>query len=380
MSHLLGNITDYVIPFLIVLTVLVFIHELGHYLVARWNGIKIDVFSIGFGPELFGWTDKAGTRWKFSLIPLGGYVRMYGDADGSSRADTSSLTTMSEEEKAKTLHGKTVGQRMAVVAAGPIANYLLAIILMAGIFAFKGQPIINNQVGGVLQGSVAEHLGLQKDDRIIKINETLVHTFEDIRVIIPNLKGQDIKITVERQEQGKPEPSTVIINGKMVQFDDKTKEFKPTEHLGVRTGGVVYQPLGGLASVGRAVKVTYQMSVDTLVNLGQMLTGNRSSAELVGILGMGEIAGQSAKSGLTALFWFMAILSVNLGLVNLLPIPVLDGGHLVIFAIERIRGKPVSVRTQEIAFTIGLIIVLFAMFLSTKNDLVRFNILNWFKF
>lgn len=380
MSHLLGNITEYVIPFLIVLTVLVFIHELGHYLVARWNGVKIEVFSIGFGPEIFGWTDKADTRWKFSLIPLGGYVRMYGDADGSSRADNTSLNVMSEEEKSKTLHGKTVGQRMAVVAAGPAANYLLAIILMAGIFAFKGQPIINNQIGGVVQGSVAERMGLQKDDRITKINETPVYTFEDIRGIIPNLKGQDIKVTVERKAQEKSEPATIITSGKMAQVDEVTKEFKPSAHLGIRPGGMDYHQLGILDSIGQAIKTTYKMSVDTLASIGQMLTGSRSSQELVGILGMGEMAGQSAKSGIVALFWFMAILSVNLGLVNLLPIPVLDGGHLVIFAIERIRGKPVSVRAQEIAFTIGLVIVLFAMFLSTKNDLVRFNLLNWFKF
>lgn len=380
MTHFLGNITEYVIPFLIVLTILVFIHELGHYLVARWNGVKIDVFSIGFGPELFGWTDKAETRWKFSLIPLGGYVRMHGDADGSSRADTDSLTVMSDEEKAKTLHGKTVGQRMAVVAAGPIANYLLAIILMAGIFVFKGHPVINNQIGGVVQGSVAERLGLQANDRITKINETTVHSFDDIRGIIPNLKGQDIKVTIERQEQGKSELSTIIANGKMVQLDEQTKELKPIQHLGIRPGGMDYQSLGLFSSLIQAVKVTYQMSIDTLVNLGQMLSGNRSSDELVGILGIGELAGQSAKNGITTLFWFMAVLSVNLGLVNLLPIPVLDGGHLVIFAIEGIRGKPVSVRAQEIAFTVGLIIVLSAMLLSTKNDLVRFNILNWFKF
>lgn len=380
MTHFLGNITEYVIPFLIVLTVLVFIHELGHYLVARWNGVKIEVFSIGFGPELFGWTDKAETRWKFSLIPLGGYVRMYGDADGSSRADNTSLAAMSEDEKTKTLHSKTVGQRMAVVAAGPVANYLLAIVLMSGIFIFKGQPVINNQIGDVVQGSVAEHLGLQKDDRITKINEIPVHTFEDIRAIIPNMKGQDIKVTVERQEQGKSDLSIVIASGKMAQLDAQTKEFKSTQHLGIRPGGMDYRQLGIFPSITHAVKTTYQMSVDTLASLGQMLSGNRSSDELVGILGMGEMAGQSAKSGLTALCWFMAILSINLGLVNLLPIPVLDGGHLVFFAIEGIRGKPVSVRAQEIAFTIGLIIVLFAMFLSTKNDLVRFNILNWFKF
>ncbi|WP_032112246.1 RIP metalloprotease RseP [Candidatus Paracaedibacter symbiosus] len=380
MSYLLGNITEYVIPFLIVLTVLVFIHELGHYLVARWNGVKIDVFSIGFGPEIFGWTDKAQTRWKFSLIPLGGYVRMYGDADSSSRADSQSLSAMDEAEKAKTLHGKTVGQRMAVVAAGPIANYLLAMILMTGIFAIKGEPIINNQIGGVIAGSVAEHLGLQKDDRIIKINETPVSTFDDIRALIPPLKGQDIRVTVERPEEGKAEKATVIATGKMAQLDAETKEFKPTQHLGVRPGGMDYQQLGLLAAIGQAAKTCYKMTVDTLASIGQMLTFNRSSSELVGILGMGEMAGESAKSGLVSLFWFMAILSVNLGMVNLLPIPVLDGGHLVFYAIEGIRGKPVSVRAQEIAFTVGLVIVLFAMFLSTKNDLVRFNILSWFKF
>lgn len=378
MTHLLGNITEYVIPFLIVLTILVFIHELGHYLVARWNGVKIEVFSIGFGPELFGWTDKAQTRWKFSLIPLGGYVRMYGDADSSSRGDADTLSTMDASEKAKTLHGKTVGQRMAIVAAGPLANYLLAIALMTGIFAVKGQPIITNQIGEILQGSIAEHLGIQKNDRIVRVNDNPVNSFDDIRSIVPTLKGQDIKITVERPSQ---EASTVLImTGKMAQFDGETKAFKPTQHLGIRPGGMDYQQLGLLSAFSQAAKVCYKMTTDTLSSIGQMLTGNRSSEELVGILGMGELAGESARNGLITLCWFMAILSVNLGLVNLLPIPVLDGGHLVFYAIEGIRGKPVSARAQEIAFMVGLAIVLFAMFLSTKNDLVRFNFLNWFKF
>ena len=378
MSHLLGNITEYVIPFLIVLTILVFIHELGHYLVARWNGVKIDVFSIGFGPEIFGWTDKAETRWKFSLIPLGGYVRMYGDADGSSRADSAALSQMEKAEKAKTLHGKTVGQRMAVVAAGPAANYILAIFLMAGIFAIKGQPIINNQIGEIVQGSVAEHLGLKKDDRITKINDTSVQTFDDIRAIDPNLKGQPVKITAERPDEGKTTSSTIIMTGKMATFDAASKELQPTTHLGIRPGGMDYKQLNPFSAVGQAIATTYTMTVDTLVNIGQMLTGNRSSGELVGIIGMGEMAGQSAKSGLVSIVWFMAILSINLGLVNLLPIPVLDGGHLIFYTIEVIRGRPVSAKAQEISFMVGLAIVLFTMFLSTKNDLVRFNIFNWF--
>lgn len=380
MSHLLGNITEYVIPFLIVLTILVFIHELGHYLVARWNGVKIDVFSIGFGPEIFGWTDKAQTRWKFSLIPLGGYVRMYGDADGSSRPDADALDTMSDTDRSLTLHGKTVGQRMAVVAAGPIANYLLAIVLMAGIFAVKGQPVITNQVGDIVQGSVADQLGIKKDDRIVKINEKPIRNFDDVQAIIPSLKGEAIKITVERALQDNPKPEVIIMSGKMAQLDAETKEFKPVSKLGIRPGTLDYEALNLITAIGQAVKLTYKMSVDSLVGIGQMITGNRSSGELVGILGMGEMAGQSAKGGLVTLLWFMAILSVNLGLVNLLPIPVLDGGHLVFYAIEGIRGKRISTRAQEIAFMIGLAIVLFAMLLSTKNDLMRFNIFSWFKF
>lgn len=380
MSHLLGNITEYVIPFLIVLTILVFIHELGHYLVARWNGVKIEVFSIGFGPEIFGWTDKAETRWKFSLIPLGGYVRMYGDADGSSRADTATLSTMEATERSKTLHGKRVGQRMAVVAAGPAANYILAFVLMTGIFAISGQPIVNNKIVGVLEGSVGAKLGLQKDDRITKINDTPVQTFEEIRTIVPTLKGQDIQLTIERFEAGVTTPSTIIASGKMTHVDTKTNELAPTPYLGVLPGALDYKTLGLFDAVTHSAQTIYKMTVDTLASLGQMIVGNRSSDELVGIIGMGKIAGESAKSGLTDLFWFMALLSINLGLVNLLPIPVLDGGHLVFYAIEAIRGKPVSAKVQETAFMVGLAIVLFAMFLSTKNDLIRFDLFSWLKF
>jgi regulator of sigma E protease len=194
------------------------------------------------------------------------------------------------------------------------------------------------------------------------------------------MEGQDVTITVERQEEGSSNISKVIARGRMVQIDSQTKEFKPTSHLGITPGGIDYRQLGILSAFSHALQTTYQMSVETLIGVGQMLTGSRSSDELVGILGMGEMAGQSAKGGLISLAWFMAILSINLGFVNLLPIPVLDGGHLVFLAIEGIRGRPVSVKAQERAFIIGFIIVVFAMFLSTKNDLVRFNLLNWFKF
>ena len=370
MFTFLQNVSEYIIPFLIVLTILVFIHELGHYLVARWNGVKVEVFSIGFGPEIFGFNDKTGTRWKFSIIPLGGYVRMYGDENSSSKADNNTLDTMSEEERSKTLHGKRVGQKMAVVAAGPFANYIFAIVIMTFLFAIKGIPVTSNVVGDVSPTSVAEQIGLKAQDRIIKINETTIANFNDIKTIIPELSGQEISIAVQRQDNDQP----IILSGKMI------KENEPVSQLGVRPSGIEYQPQSTLTAVSSAFKLTYTMTVETLKGIGQMIAGKRSAEEMGGTLAIADMATQSAKSGIAALFWFMAILSINLGLINLFPIPVLDGGHLLMFAVEGIRGKPVSVKAQEIAFTIGFIIIMGIMIMTTWNDLIRYKVFSWLKF
>lgn len=374
MLELIQNLPGYIIPFLIVLTILVFIHELGHYLVARWNGVKIETFSIGFGPEVFGFYDKAGTRWKFSLIPLGGYVKMYGDADASSKADTDSLNQMSKEERNLTLHSKPVGQRMAVVAAGPFANYLLAVIIMAFLFAIKGMPVIDSTASGIVDGSIAEKIGMKAGDRITKINDQQIATFNDLRKQLPEVAGKEVTIEIKRDQE------TLALKAKMVKTDAANGEEKPIAQLGIRPGQITYQPQPVLSAIGQAFATTYTMTVDTLAGLGQMITGKRSSDEMGGILAIGDMASQSAKSGLASLFWFMAILSINLGLINLLPIPVLDGGHLVFYTIEAIRGKPVSQRAQEIAFTIGFFIVIGVMLLSTWNDLTRYKVFSWIKF
>ena len=358
------SLAEYVIPFLIILTILVFVHELGHYLVARYNKVTVEVFSIGFGPELFGWNDRAGTRWKFSMIPLGGYVKMYGDADASSRPDSESLKKMSAEQKSNSLHSKRVGQRMAVSAAGPFANFLFAIVVLAGLFITKGEPVIPATVGAVAPGKIAEKAGLQAGDKILSLNDVSVKDFHEVRNLIISNKGKDIDV---RYLRGSTEQTVHV---KMVEVDALGLE-KPIGVMGIAPSLPEYRKVNPLQAVSHAIEKTWITSIDTLIGIGQMITGQRSSDELGGILSIGDMAGKSAKGGIAALFFFMAFLSINLGLINLLPIPVLDGGHLLFYGIEGIVGKPVPEKIQEYAFMVGLVIVLSIMLMSTWNDVTR---------
>lgn len=375
MEQILHSLS-YIIPFLVVLTIVVFIHELGHFLVARYNGVKVEVFSIGFGPELFGWDDSAGTRWKVSMIPLGGYIKMLGDADASSRPDEALTESLSAEDKAKTLQSKTVGQRIAVVTAGPAANYILAVVLMAGLFMYNGEPQFTNTIGKIAEHSVGYRAGLQAGDKITKINETSINKFTDLVDALKPLEGHEIQITVEREGATSP----VVLNGEMMKIDPNTHEKKPIAQLGIAPSGYTYEKHGALDSVKTAFSTVWNLSVKTLQSLGQMIMGKRSADELGGILAIGEMAGKSAKSGFVDLIWFIALLSVNLGLINLLPIPVLDGGHILFYSIEGIRGKPVSPKVQEYAFLAGLVFVLSIMLFSTWNDLSRLKFFSWLGF
>ena len=358
------SLAEYIFPFLIILTILVFVHELGHYLVARYNKVTVEVFSIGFGPELFGWNDKAGTRWKFSMIPLGGYVKMYGDADASSRPDTDSLKKMSDEQKSNSLHSKRVGQRMAVSAAGPFANFLFAIVIFAGLFTFKGEPFIPTTVGNVAPGKIAEKAGLTIGDKILSLNGVAAKDFHELRDLIMSNKGKDVDI---RYLRGSAEQTVRV---KMVEVDALGVE-KPVGVMGIAPSLPEYHKINPFQAVTHAIQKTWSMSVDMLRGIGQMITGQRSSEELAGILSIGNMAGESAKGGIAAFLVFMAFLSINLGLVNLLPIPVLDGGHLLFYSIEGIFGKPVPEKIQEYAFMVGLVIVLSIMLMSTWNDITR---------
>ena len=366
-------LADYMIPFLIVLTILVFVHELGHFLVARWNGVKVDVFSIGFGPELFGWTDRLQTRWKFSLIPLGGYIKMLGDADASSRPDEKAIAKMDNIEKSQTLQSKTPLQRIAISFAGPLANFIFAIVVMTFIFLIKGQPHLPATIGDVKADMLAAKSGLLAGDKIIKFNAAPVQDFNHLRTLITANVGQDISLEINRPQQEAP----LNIKIALYTVDPTTHNRVPISKLGIHPGEPEYIKHGPLQAVGQAVIMTFSFCYETCLNLVQMIAGKRSGEDFGGILAIGDMAGQSAKGGVFAVLWFMALLSVNLGFINLLPIPVLDGGHIMLYTIEAIRGKAVNEKIQEYIFLAGFIVVIGTMIMTTWNDLSRYKVIHW---
>ena len=359
----------YAVPFLVVLTVLVFFHELGHYAVARRNRVRVEVFSIGFGPELFGWSDRFGTRWKFSAIPLGGYVRMFGDADvsGTPGAEVGAMT---EAERAVSFHHKRVGQRAAVVAAGPIANFLLAIVIYAGLFAVAGQPFTPPVVREVVAGTPAARAGLQAGDEVVRIEGQAIERFEAIqRLVQLNLDGP-LEIVVRRDGSEVRLVATPIVIDETDWLGNRVRVAR----LGIRGVAASYVRHPVHVAAWRAVEETYVQTVGTLQALGQMILGRRSSSELGGPIRIAQMSGEVARAGIASLLVFMAVLSINLGLINLFPIPLLDGGHLLYYFIEALRGRPLTLRTQEYGFRIGLALVLGLMMFATWNDLVHLPI------
>lgn len=370
----------YIIPFIIVLTIVVFIHELGHYLVARYNGVKVEVFSIGIGPELFGWNDRMGTRWKVSIVPLGGYIKMYGDADESSRPDHDTLRAMDEDQHNQTLQGKTVLQRIAIVAAGPAANYLLAITIMIGLFAANGQPVMQATIVELIEGSIAQQSGFKVRDKIVRINETPITDFQQLVKTLPQISGKDAKFTVQRKNESTAAVEEITLQASMIKIDPKTGEKMATHQLGFRPGDLDYVHHSFFSSISTAFSMAWKISGDLLNSLGQIITGKKSSGELGGILSIGDMAGQSMSNGFSSLLWFIAMLSINLGLINLLPVPILDGGHILFYTIEGLWGKPVPEKAQEYAFFVGLFLVGGLMLISTWNDLMRYKIFSWIPF
>lgn len=360
------NLFDYILPFLLVLSVLIFFHELGHYWVARRCGVKVEVFSIGFGRELFGWTDKSGTRWKVALLPLGGYVKMFGDADAAS-TPSGELREMTAEERAVSFHHKTLAQRAAVVAAGPAANFLLAIVLFAGVFAFVGQPFTPARIGGVIEDSAAARAGLQEGDLIVQINGSTIERFEDIqRIIQLNL---DSPLTIQIERGG----TVIALNAipVVIQETDRLGNTVRVARLGIRGQGVAFKRHNPIEAVWRASGEVWNQTAGTLKALGQMIVGSRGTEELGGPIRIAQMSGEVAQGGIASLIVFMAVLSVNLGLINLFPIPMLDGGHLVLYAAEAVRGKPLPERAVDYGFRIGFALVITLMVFATWNDLVH---------
>ena len=361
----------YVVVFLVVLTVLVFVHELGHYLIARRNGVKIEVFSIGFGPELFGWWDRAGTRWKFSTIPLGGYVKMFGDADASSGLPIARLGELTVAEREVSFPCKPVGQRAAIVAGGPIANFVFAIVVLAVLFMTYGQPFTPAEVGQVMPGSAAEEGGIRKGDAIVSIDGRTIDRFEDVQQVVR--LNPNVPMTMVVRRDG--ELVSLQVTPRRVEESDRLGR-RQIGQLGIRGGGTKYVKRDPAGAIAHAVSEIWNLSASTVAAMWQMVIGTRTTEELGGPLRIAQLSGEIAQGGVVPLLWFMAVLSVNLGLINLFPVPVLDGGHLLYYAAEAIRGKPLGQRAQEYGFRLGLALVLTLMVFATWNDLVHTGIVD----
>jgi regulator of sigma E protease len=358
-----------IFSFLLVIGPLIFVHELGHYFVGRWFGVKAEVFSIGFGREIAGWTDKRGTRWKLSWLPLGGYVKFAGDMNPASQPSAEWLA-LPAEERSKTFQSKPVWQRFLIVAAGPATNFILAILMLTGIFMAIGEPRTPPLVGGVQPGSAAAAAGLATGDRILELNGSRIGTFEDIARKVVMHPGEPLRIRFERDGRTQ-EASTRI--GARVERDEFGNEFRGGL-LGVERPAPVIEPVPAVEAVGVALRMTSYVVTTTVQGIGQIITGKRSVKELGGPLKIAKYSGEQASLGLLAFLWFIAVISINLGFINLLPIPMLDGGHLLLYLVEGVRRKPLKPEAQEWAFRTGLAALLALMVFVTFNDLASFGL------
>lgn len=361
-----------IVAFLFVLTILVFVHELGHFLVARWAGVRIDVFSIGFGPELAGFTDKSGTRWRLSALPIGGYVKMFGDADATSRPD-GSLRTMTEAERAASLHHKPVAVRAAVVAAGPFANFAFALFVLAVLYGTMGQPFSPTDVGAVLPGGAAERAGIRAGDIVVEIDGTPVSRFEEIRQIVALNPERTLAVVVERDGR----LLTLPVTTEMRELTDRLGQIQKIGLIGIQSSAARHVVHGPVEAVWQAGREIVGIVSGTFVSLGQIIEGSRGTEELGGPLRIAQMSGEVAEVGVYALVSFLAFLSVNLGLINLFPIPILDGGHLLFYAIEAVLGRPLDTRAQEYGFRIGLALVITLMVFVTWNDIVQLRVVDF---
>jgi len=355
--------------FVFIISLIVFIHEFGHFFVARLCGVKVDEFSLGFGRELFGFKDKKGTRWKFCLLPFGGYVKMYGDKNGASMPDAEAIAKMSLEDKKISFVGKNVYQRMAIVIAGPVANFILAIFIFTILFRVNGINNVLPIVDEVLPESAALEAGLKKGDKILAIDEKEIVDFNDVRIAVVSSLEEQLIFKVQRQVSKKEKILEIKVAPKMQVRKDVFGEDVNIKTLGITASEVSHQNLNLSQSFLRANKETYQTSVAILKAIGELITGRRSVEELGGPIKIAKYSGKTMDMGFVAVLWFMAMISVNLGVMNLLPVPVLDGGHLFFYIFEAIFRKPLSPKVQRIGFQIGFSLVLALMIFTTFNDI-----------
>jgi regulator of sigma E protease len=366
------GLIGYIIPFLFVLTIVVFFHELGHFLVARWAGVKVLTFSLGFGPELAGFNDRHGTRWKISAIPLGGYVKFFGDeSEASTPASSETLAAMTAEERAGSFHHKKVGPRAAIVAAGPIANFILAIVIFTCLFTFFGKPSTTARVDKIEANSAAAKAGFQAGDVVTDIDGKTIGSFSDMQRIVGVRAGDQLTFTIKRGD------SSLQLKG-TPELREVKDSFGNVHRLGVlgitratAPGDVVTERVDPATALWLGVKETWFVVDRTLAYIGGVFTGREAADQVGGPLRIAQISGQVATIGLAALVHLAAVLSISIGLLNLFPVPLLDGGHLLFYAVEAVRGRPLSERAQEMGFRIGLGLVLMLMVFATYNDILH---------
>jgi regulator of sigma E protease len=361
----------YIIPFLFVLTIVVFFHELGHFLVARWAGVKVLTFSLGFGPELVGFNDRHGTRWKVSAIPLGGYVKFFGDESEASTPSSELLANMTEEERAGSFHHKKVGPRAAIVAAGPIANFILAIVIFTALFTFYGKPNTSARVDQVEANSAAAAAGFQVGDVVTAINGDTIETFSDMQRMVSVRAGEPLTFTIKRGD------ATLQLHGtpELREIKDRFGNAHRQGVLGITRatspGDVTTERVNPATALWLGVKETWFVIDRTAAYVGGLFTGREAADQVGGPLRIAQLSGQVATFGIAALVQFAAALSISIGLLNLFPVPLLDGGHLLFYAVEAVRGRPLSDRAQEMGFRIGLGLVLMLMVFATYNDILH---------
>lgn len=369
LSSVFSGSLGVIIPFLFVLTVVVFFHELGHFLVARWCGVKVLAFSVGFGPELFGRNDKHGTRWKLCAIPLGGYVKFSGDENAASVPDREQQEQMDEETRRTAFFAKNPWQRSAIVVAGPLANFILAILIFAGLFGFFGRYETAARVDQVMPSGAAEMAGFKSGDLILSINGTPVQSFAEVQRIVSVNADVPLAIEVERGDQ----LVALSATPERKEIEDRFGNTQKIGILGIQRAtspeNVVVKRFGPVEALGEGVRETWYIVDRTLGYIGGLFTGRESPDQLGGPIRIADIASQVASIGFLQLINLIAVLSISIGLLNLMPVPMLDGGHLIFYLVEIVRGRPLSEKVQEYGFRIGLSLVLFLMVFATWNDL-----------
>lgn len=382
MYEVFATIWNYVVPFLLVLTVLVFVHEMGHYLAARKCGIRVEVFSVGFGRELFGWTDRVGTRWKLSAIPVGGYVKMFGEMQSyrdvpADAASTETAETTPEPDKpSDSFDSKSLGQRSFVVAAGPLANFVFAIVVLAAMFMTIGQPFTPADIGKVLPDTAAERAGFKPRDLIVAIDGSRVERFEEVIRTVQLHPGTAMVFSVERE--GKEIALTATPD--VLDQTDRFGNPQRIGRLGISRVGtdrklIRHDPF---TAVWRATTETYVLTGSIFSAIWQIIKGTRTTKELGGPIRIAQMSGDVWQAGMISVLMFATVLSINLGLINLFPVPMLDGGHLLFYGIEALRGRPLGLRAQEYGLRIGVAMVFALMVFATWNDLVHLRVVDFF--